>query len=57
VEVGALALRLGRHSASSLGLHAYWAFQLGDPNRAIELALEGAAVGGDELSTSICLVW
>jgi hypothetical protein len=57
IEVGELAGRSGHRSAASLGLLAYWAHQLGDPTRAVELAAEGAALDGDEVSISICLIW
>jgi predicted ATPase len=57
VEVGELAHRAGGRSAASLGMRAYWAHQLGDPNRAVELGLEGAMLEGDAVSAGICLVW
>ncbi len=57
VEVGELARRSGERSAASLGLRAYWAHQLGDPTRAVELAAEGAALEGDGVSISVCLIW
>jgi predicted ATPase/class 3 adenylate cyclase len=57
VEVGELARRSGQRSAASLGLLAYWAHQLGDPTRAVELAAQGAALDVDEVSISICLIW
>ncbi len=57
IEVGELARRSGERSVASLGLRAYWAHQLGDPTRAVELAAEGASVDGDEVSTIICLIW
>jgi predicted ATPase/class 3 adenylate cyclase len=57
VEVGELARRAGGRSAASLGMRAYWAHALGDPNRAVELGLEGATVEGDDVSASICLLW
>ena len=57
VDVGELGDRIGQPSALSLALQAGWAQRFGDPSRAVELAVTGAARSDDDMTVSICLVW
>jgi len=57
VDVGHLGDRIGRPSALSLATRAGWAQRLGDPSLAVELAVAGAALSDDDMTSGICLLW